>query len=66
MVLRRHQARPRAIRRAEALVGKGLVDLSAFVTHRFPLEEVEQAVTLAAERPDECIGIIIETSRERD
>lgn len=46
LVRRMNEAYPRAIR----LVEQDLIDISAIVTHRYPLERAEEAFTVAADR----------------
>lgn len=50
---------PRAIHLAET----GMVDLSAIVTHRFPLEQTPEAYAMNVEYGDQVVKAVIEISR---
>jgi L-iditol 2-dehydrogenase len=43
---------------AIALVSSGRVDVSAIVTHRFSLDDTEQALTLASQVPDSLKAVV--------
>lgn len=47
------------MRRLMAVIGSGHVDLSAMVTHRFPLDQIEQAYKLFASQGDGVLKIAI-------
>lgn len=48
------------LRRAIRLVEEGKVDVSSFITHRFPLERLEEAFDIARNRKDEALRVVIE------
>ena len=64
---RRHEVTIRWVRRqnhnqtqAIRLVEQGLVDLAALATHRFPLEQAQQAFELAERKSDGALRVVIE------
>lgn len=65
---RRHEVTIRWIRRqnhnqtqAIRLVEQGLVNLAPLATHRFPLEQAQQAFELAGRKSDGALRVVIET-----
>lgn len=54
LVRRMNEAYPRAIR----LAAQGLIDISSIVSHRYPLERVSEAFTVAADR--QGLKVVIE------
>lgn len=56
---------PGTIRRVEELAARNVLDLTSFVTHRFPLQRAEEAVRMALERPQDVLAMKIDpTSTE--
>ncbi len=48
--------------RMRRLVDERKMDFRTHVTHRLPLEQTEEAVRLAADAPEKCLGIVIEVA----
>jgi len=52
----------KSIRMALDLVGRGEIDVSGMVTHRFPFERVGEAYELARSREDRAIKVVVQRS----
>jgi L-iditol 2-dehydrogenase len=51
---------PRIVAAGLELVRQGKIDLGAFTTHHFTLDEVPAAVRMALDEPDQCLGLVID------
>jgi L-iditol 2-dehydrogenase len=49
--------------RAIAMVADGLIDVDCIVTHRYPLERVDEAYDLVASRADGVMKVVVEVSK---
>ena len=49
--------------RAIAMVADGLIDVDRIVTHRYPLEKVDEAYDLVASRTDGVMKVVVEVSK---
>lgn len=66
-VVRRKQVRIQMLRRSNdtlqksiRLVADGKIDVASFITHRFPIEQAEEAFITARDRKDVSIRVVVE------